>query len=383
MIKGREVVCDRCFKDKRLREYIREKNTRGDCPWCGARSAYVVPLAELGDLFRDVADIYEPVEGFAGDDIAFLLQEDWEVFGEQIEEGGLAQDMAVAILDAGLDPKDRVDYPDYTMGFRMKEAWLEEHWHQKAEAFLSGKGSYAAATGIAVPDEGGEVDLFPDQLEIAFEDLSTLYEPGKVLYRARIHKNRYRREIFTPDEMGAPPPEKTLDARANRVGEPVLYLSSDADTALCEVRAWKGAAVALARMRVQRQVSIVNLLESVTVESPFFEEFLAWKVELAALFHRLAEELSRPVMPHEEKDLYRSTQYLCDCIKEAGYGGVAFPSSMGLGFNVVTFDSQAAQPIDVKYVRVNEIRVRFKELGEHEDIYEEGPYDYLYEKSRG
>jgi len=371
-------ACHRCFRDKVLVDFIRREGKRSWCDWCGARNVYVVPISVLGDIFREAASVYGPGD-WDDESISFRLQEDWEIFSDRIEEANddLMQKMTVAILKAGLDPKELFDHPDYEGGFRREDLWLEEHWDQMAESFLSGKASSVVGSGLA----GTTGHAFPDQMEVAFEDLATIYEPGEVLYRARIHKDRYRKDMFRLDEMGAPPPDRTLDGRANRAGQPVFYLASDADTALCEVRAWKGAAVALADIEIKRRLLIVDLLKIETVESPFFDDLLAWRLQLTGLFYRLAEELSQPVMVHEEKDLYRSTQYLCDCIKKAGYDGVTFPSAMGKGFNIVAFNPRAAEPVDMKYVRVDEMWPHFRDFGKYEDIYEEGPYQYLFQRT--
>lgn len=144
----------------------------------------------------------------------------------------------------------------------------------------------------------------PDILEVACEDLVKEYQEGDILYRARTHKNRSLREKFTLEELGAPSPRNAKASRANRYGEPVLYLASDVETALSEVRAWKGAAVAIAGMRISRRLFLVNLMDFEVPKSPFFEEDLRWKVQLVGLFHRFADDLSRPVIPDEEQHLY-------------------------------------------------------------------------------
>jgi hypothetical protein len=90
----------------------------------------------------------------------------------------------------------------------------------------------------------------------------------------------------------------------------VPYLASSRSTALAEVRAWKGAAVAVAEVTTKRRLSLVDLSRPRPVGSPFFVEFLKWKSDLADLLYRLASDMSRPVMPHEEVKLYRPTQLL-------------------------------------------------------------------------
>ena len=224
------LACHRCFKDEVLIDFIRQKGRRGWCDWCGARNVYVLPLYKLGDIFRDAVSIYESAD-WTYDSISFLLQGDWEVFSDRIEQAPdeLMQRMTVAILKAGLDPKDYFsgDYPDYEGGFRSQEASLVDHWHEMAEAyFVGGQDDIKQALRSAHGSQDAYEDL-PDQMEVAFEDLLVIYEPGKILYRARIHKDRFRTERFNLPEVGAPPPDKALAGRANRKNEPVLYLASD------------------------------------------------------------------------------------------------------------------------------------------------------------
>lgn len=373
-------ACIQCFKDKVVREEISERNELGDCDWCGAKKVCIIPIFELGELFRGVVSIYEPA-GFNGDSLGYLLQDEWEIFSDRIEDLELMQDMTLAILTADLRPKETLDYPEFDQGFRRKEPALVEHWHALAEAHITGEELFSERMKKLYGSKFIE-DEFPDQIEVVFEDLSEIIKAGHVYYRARIHKDRYRQERFGLEEMGAPPPEKAKNSRANCEGEPVLYLARDEKTALCEVRAWKGAAVAIASMRVQDEARIVSLLQKIELESPFYDDLLEWHIGLAELFYRLAEELSLPVMPHEheENNLYLSTQYLCDWIKKSGYSGVEFPSAMGPGHNAVFFDTSAAIPFDMKYVRVNETHFNFGELAEYEEIYAEHPYEHLFQK---
>lgn len=70
-----------------------------------------------------------------------------------------------------------------------------------------------------------------DYITDAVAEVGTLYPSDQPLYRARIHVDRTRHTRFSPQEMGAPPPELTPIGRANRRSEPVLYLASDEETA--------------------------------------------------------------------------------------------------------------------------------------------------------
>lgn len=363
-----------------MREFIRDNGERGRCAWCGSRNRFLIPLTKLGNIFRDVTVIYDEVEFGHGDQISFLLQEDWSVFSEAISEAsdGRMQDLCVAILEAGLHPKDDVDEPDYRGSFHHEESWLEENWSSQLEAMLTGK---RLRRDVGVPfdaeeDDGGLPPL-PDSVEFAYEELVDVYEEGRTFYRARIHEDRSRKDRFGATDLGAPPPDKTPDGRANRAGEPVLYLASDENTALAEKRPWRGAAVAVAKMKLRERSRVINLLNLKIPTSPFFEEHLAWELQLSGLFHRLSEELSRPIMPNETPRLYVPTQHLCDLIRRAGYDGVAYPSAMGPGSNVVLFDPTAAEAIDLVYVRVGLVRLDYEEILPTHEVYEEGHFDYL------
>ena len=86
-----------------------------------------------------------------------------------------------------------------------------------------------------------------------------------------------------------------------------------------------------------------------------------------------------PVMPGEEENLYFSTQYLCDLVKKSGYDGIEYPSAIGNGFNVVLFNPEDAEVISLEYVRINGIHHSTNPLKDNEPIYEEGPFDYLFQ----
>lgn len=224
--------------------------------------------------------------------------------------------------------------------------------------------------------EALSTQISPDQIEIAFEDLATSLQEGNVLHRARIHKDRTRTSRFEKHELGAPPPASTPGGRANREGEPVLYLATNKSTALAEVRAWKGAPVALVPVRIKRDLLVVDLKRPRPVQSPFFVELLRWRVQLTMLLHRLGEDMSRPIMPHEEQLLYRPTQLLAWLIRSSGYDGFIYPSATGSGANIALFNPDDAEIMVANYVRVKSVAYFSELLHEYESPYEDGPYDF-------
>lgn len=145
MFESDDITCIRCFQDNNLKEYIRENGTKGDCPWCGAKNTYVIPLIELGPLFRKViSEIYSQEENQeewgCGDSIAYLLQEDWQIFSDRIEEDpDLMNRLTIAILEAGLHPKNDVDEPDYSGVFKRDDPLFEDDWYEQIEKLMTKK----------------------------------------------------------------------------------------------------------------------------------------------------------------------------------------------------------------------------------------------------
>jgi len=327
-------ACEQCFADSRLVAWIRENGKRGRCDWCGASRCYRVPLADLGEIFRKATKIYEEVDypPGAGDFIWDLVQDEWGVFSEDLPQPRLKQ-LARSILQAGIDPKELVDFPELRFSAPPQTPLARGRLaraHSPALQSSPGTRFSAASARIgATPDP-------PEALVVVFEDLSESLSVERPLFRARIHKSRVRKRRFTVEELGAPPPDKARAGRANAEGAPVLYAATDPETAVAEVRAWSRAAVAIANINLLRDARVVTCARAPNRE-PFFEEYLEWKLQLRPLFERFADDLSRPVMPSDAAFQYLPSQHLCQLIQEAGYDGVVYPSSLGPGANVVLF----------------------------------------------
>jgi len=129
-------------------------------------------------------------------------------------------------------------------------------------------------------------------------------------------------------------------------------MATDEETAIAEVRPWRGAPVAVARLELTGKVRILNLTDVGAIGSPFFRENIGWIVQAHGLLWRLQEDLKRPVTPHDADRQYLPTQYACDLIRNAGFDGVAFSSAMGTGSNVVLFNPSASRVVDVRYLRI-------------------------------
>jgi hypothetical protein len=119
-------------------------------------------------------------------------------------------------------------------------------------------------------------------------------------------------------------------------------------------------------MKIRRRLWLIDLSQLRPVKSPFFEDLLRWRLDLANLLYRLGQDMARPVMPHEQEILYKPTQLLALMIQATGHDGCIYPSAMGSGKNYVLFDTQAAEVLNIEHVRVTSATFFSKPLSPYE-----------------
>ncbi len=410
------VTCHLCFEDRKLREWVKgQSKVRRKCPWCG-RHGWQIDQSELSAMFREVADTFKPLDGpylyESGEQIGELIDNHWQVFSEEIQTQDLVQELTTSILYADMSGKDRFELPDYDGLFVSPNYDLEEIWDEWANRALSGelpelrKGEFAPPQsstvaieellGIPIEAVSGESDSggselegekdaraeLPVRLALAFEDLAVAMPEGQSYFRARRYDDRHQATWFEDHELGAPPADRATAGRGNEKGHPVLYLPDDKSTAIAEVRAWKGVAVGIAQMRLKREMLLVDLTQIVEIESPFFVPDLKWRAELVGLLSRLADDMSRPLMPNDSDILYRPTQLLARMIQVCEYDGCVYPSAMGSGKNVLLFDTDAVDIVASEHVRVSEVAFESEPMPLGGPIYHSGPYDHAQDKGK-
>lgn len=136
--------------------------------------------------------------------------------------------------------------------------------------------------------------------------------------------------------MGMRPAEKARNGRANPVGIPYLYLASDLETAISEIRPSLKDKVTVGRFKLLEPFSIIDLRNVSPfrfVEDEDFEKLFS----MIGYLNKLGTDLSKPVNPKAAELEYLPTQYLCEFIKSVGYDGVAYNSSLAKGYNLAIF----------------------------------------------
>ena len=176
-------------------------------------------------------------------------------------------------------------------------------------------------------------------------------------YRSRI---QHTEKMYDINEMGPPPEGQSSPGRANPAGIPYLYLASDCDTAISEIRPHTGEIINVAEFTIDEGLKVLDLRNPRKTISPFTlsdeDEILLLRKDIKFLEH-LGTELTRPILPKTAAIEYIPSQYLCEFIRKCGYDGVTYSTSVGTGFNFALFDDKRATGVEVQQYEVSRVSI--------------------------
>lgn len=161
---------------------------------------------------------------------------------------------------------------------------------------------------------------------LAYEDWNS---HGKKIYQA-----------YAGDSISSVPPLKATGGRANRPGVSYLYCATDQYTAVSEVRPHPTDVVSLGQFKTVRQLKLFDFSHPNFL--PFYQNEDALKkmipyAKMASIYNRAS--------PPSLEGRYSISQLISDCIRQEGYDGIKFLSTVGDGKNLVIFN-----PADLLYV---------------------------------
>lgn len=165
---------------------------------------------------------------------------------------------------------------------------------------------------------------------------------------------------FSPARM-KPVSHMAREGRANPKGIPYLYLATDRDTAMAEVRPWIGSYISVGQFKVFRNLLLANC--SFEHEKDFFFYFKEpdAKKKEAAVWADIDSAFSKPVEPNDSLADYVPTQILTELFKNNGYDGIAYKSLLGKDHNIVIFDLNVSDLINCSLFEVKKASFQFKE----------------------
>ena len=186
------------------------------------------------------------------------------------------------------------------------------------------------------------------------------YPKGTKLYRARICNDI---KGFEKSEMGAPPAHLRKAGRVNPEGIGVLYLTSDEQTALSEVRAGTFDYVTIGTFQLKKEIRVVNISELNKISPVLYSSNIESLSANTKIFRDIANEIAKPLRRNDSALAYLPTQFITEFIKSNGYAGVAYTSTMRTeGINVAVFDESIFECVAVHTVEINNISYSYEKI---------------------
>ena len=185
-------------------------------------------------------------------------------------------------------------------------------------------------------------ELF-DELDGLLKKYVVKINAGETIFRARKARrgelnSNYREEAeinfngFNKADSFVPPRSKIKVSRAMPSGIPCLYAAKDKRTAIAEVRPYAGSCVSVAEIRVNTDLTLVNLYYDMHISLSKIKRPMLW-LRVANLFAR----------PNEEyEDDYIVTQCISEYIKTfCEFDGIQYNSSLDdKGVNLALFNCE-------------------------------------------
>jgi hypothetical protein len=152
---------------------------------------------------------------------------------------------------------------------------------------------------------------------------------------------------FNSKQSEAPPSSKTIPGRANPVGISYLYTAKSIITAISEIQPTIGQLISVGKIKTLKEFNFFNFnFYEAFNNSEFFEKSLVEINEIVGFsfekmkvfFDTISELFSKPSLGYTEN--YYATQYISEFIKNKGFDGIIFNSSLKKGGkNYVLFDT--------------------------------------------
>lgn len=175
---------------------------------------------------------------------------------------------------------------------------------------------------------------------------NSTYKGSIDFYRARIgdFKNAPNKELL------APPNYLAKEGRCNPEWISYLYLCSDIETAISEVKPSEGELVTVARIEINDNCKFFKFNVNDVQEGKY-----------RALINVIDEDLSQ-VITANEKMSYIPFQFISEYIKNKGYSGFIYSSAVGDGLNYLIYEPKDIQVISRELFHIKEVKYYFEKI---------------------
>lgn len=217
-----------------------------------------------------------------------------------------------------------------------------------------------------------EIQYFLDTLIETSQKRITCIKKDTILWRAQLGcrllpkyrngKHDYNvQQPYTFERM-KPLPDKAIEGRANSSGIPYLYLATEEDTALAEVRPWLGSEISLAKLKVVKELSLINISTNQETRKSYHLDEPPPEIREQLVWDNIDYAFSRPISSEDRSTDYIPTQIISELFKNNGNDGIIYKSKLGKGLNVVLFNIEIAEVISCELYVLDNMNFNFSNI---------------------
>ncbi|MBK8946445.1 MAG: RES family NAD+ phosphorylase [Ignavibacteriae bacterium] len=213
-----------------------------------------------------------------------------------------------------------------------------------------------------------EIKIFLDTLIHTRQSRINKIGKGTVYWRAQLGcqlipkfengKHNYDIQLPYPKERMKPLPNQAKEGRANPAGIPYLYVSTNRNTALAEVRPWIGSEISLAKLKTNKDLTLIDCSKNNSTiryhldePNPELREQIVWA--------DIDNAFSKPITSADSSTDYIPTQIISELFRNHGYDGIIYKSTLGKGLNITLFNLECAEIIDCQLYNLEHLSFKF------------------------
>lgn len=194
---------------------------------------------------------------------------------------------------------------------------------------------------------------------------------GKYVWRAQLgcdfeermqNDDVWDEPVAYPPERMKPPPHVAHEGRVNPKGIPCLYVATDKETAMAEVRPWIGGEVSVGQLRTMRELTLIDFSQGHNSKANLFFEEPSPTEREQHIWEQVDRAFSTPVTSDPTTAEYVPTQVISEFFKKKGFEGIAYKSKLGTGFNLALFDLEAASVVNCSLYPVKSVLFTYGEV---------------------
>ncbi len=341
------LCCPNCFNDIGLKEFITTHGNNGVCSYCGSARIHCIAPSEIKQLFEFFSyGIQNAPEGEPGSKYSDLIQHNFSVYSDDVRD---IQNLTKDILG--------VEYIEDNFILKFNPSQHSCLWDEFKDE-LKFKNRFFPTNSLY---SSLFTSYHKNEIDGNFSEL--LGQLTKPIYKDQnFFRARISDKVLNSNDMKMPPKGLSSGGRANPVGISYLYLASNLETCIAEVRPSNSSQLQISQFTLTKDMNVLDLtsprcdISATVFEGDEIEDIL----NHVNLLETLSHELSKPILPDKSNIDYIPTQFLCEFIKSVGsYDGIIFNSSFGHGVNYVFFSQEEFIINDPESYRVTKTNHEF------------------------